>query len=615
MQIFTAICFGGKVYLLPRRFRGDARAIGDAISHHGITHTYGTPSEYFSWLKYTEPEALRTSSWKTALVGGEFLARSLLKEFAALNKSDLRFLHMYGTTESTFCASVMELPYTQEASEDDNTKPNYPAGVALPNYTLYVLDEQMKPLPSGLQGEIAIGGAGVGFGYLNNPSLTDEKFVKDIFATDEDRARGWTMMQRTGDLGRWREDGAIFIEGRISGDTQVKLRGLRLDLREVENAMLHTSNGALNEVVVSVRRASPESPEFLVAHVVFDQSHAQEDHEQSIRLLRSRLELPQFMCPAFIIPVDRMPATASGKLDRKAVAALPLPEDNTSTEEIELTPTEERLKRVWEDVLSSDLAKIHRITPETDFFHVGGTSLLLLGLQEKIKVEFKVEITLVDLFELSVLSSMARKLEGESEKLEDIKWEEETVLTPAILELTKGPLHPVKHSNSKVVILTGGSGYLGKGLIRDLIADPTVKEIHCLGVRNAASRTEIIGLDKVSLYEGDLKQPRIGLSQEVIDDLFGRADLIIHNGADISYMKTYQSLRQSNALTTKELVEWSMPRMVPIHYISTAGIGMFAPGTPFGASSAARFPPPIDGSMGYTACKWVCSCFDLFSLS
>lgn len=615
MQIFTALCFGGSLCLLPRKFRGDARAISETITRYKITHTYGTPSEYFSWLRYGDSKALRRSSWKTALVGGEPLSTSVLREFAALSKGDLRFHHMYGTTESTFCAAVTELNYLQAASEEESrsTQPNYAAGVVLPNYNLYILDEQRRPLPVGLQGEIYIGGAGVAREYLNNSSLTQDTFVPDPFVTADDRDRGWNMMQRTGDLGRWSrvDQGAILVEGRISGDTMVKLRGLRVDLREVEIALLRAGAGLLSETIVSVRRSSPESPEFLVAHVVFEQKFSRKKTVQERRLqrLRARLELPLYMQPAFIIALDKLPMSASGKLDRKAVSALPYPKDNAEVKHVMWTSTEEKLKTVWEDILSHDLVDLNEINPETDFFHVGGTSLTLLSLRQKIRTQFKVELALVDLFDVSVLSRMARRIEGQIDALEVIDWSEETRLPPAMVELDSNMLQRVPYSKSRVVILTGGSGYLGKALVQAMITDSTIKEIHCLGVRNVASRTDMRKLAKVTLYEGDLCQPRIGLSQSVIDDLFNRADLIIHNGADISYMKTYQSMRQSNFLTTKDLLQWSSPRMIPVHYISTAGVGSFTPGAPLWETSVASTPPPTDGSMGYTACKWASESF------
>ncbi|KAF1993194.1 putative hybrid NRPS/PKS enzyme [Amniculicola lignicola CBS 123094] len=604
MQIFMALCFGGSVCLIPRRLRGDASAISDIIARHGITHTFGTPSEYSSWLRYGVLKSLQTSSWKTALVGGEPLAASLLRDFARLGKSDLQFHHMYGTTESTFCAAVMKLDYGNYALEDTHpkTQKNFPAGLALPNYNIYVLDEERNPLPIGMIGEIYIGGAGVAQGYLNNPSLTAETFMMDPFATADDHARGHHMMQRTGDLGRWSQDehGALLIEGRISGDTMIKLRGLRVDLREIEVALLRAGASILSEAIVTTRKSSPSSPEFLVAHVLLQHPV----HEDQLQNVRSRLELPRYMQPAFIIALDELPTTNTGKRDRQAISSLPLPQECFAVEKTEWTATEKALRGVWEDIISSDLARVRNLTPETDFFHIGGTSLSLLPLRERIRSHFGVELQLIDLFEASVLSHMARRIDGKSVALDTVDWDEETSIPQCMAATEHNMLQEVSQSQSKVVLITGATGYLGKALVCAMVGDPTVKEIHCLGVRDVSSRTDLRDMTKVKLYEGNLCSPRMRLPQLVIDDLFSRADVIIHNGADTSYMKTYQSLRQSNFLTTKDLLEWSMPRMVPFHYISTAGIGNFTPGSPLGETSVASARPPTDGSMAYTACKW-----------
>ncbi|KAI1739512.1 hypothetical protein F4680DRAFT_466356 [Xylaria scruposa] len=615
MQIFTALCFGGSVCLLPRKFRGDARAIGETIARHKITHTYGTPSEYLSWLRYGDSQALRRSSWRTAMVGGELLAASVLKEFAALDKDDLRFLHMYGTTESTFCATVMELDYNETCAEDTTqtmAQVSYPAGVVLPNYNVYVLDDHQQPLPAGLKGEIFIGGGGIAQGYLNNPSLTAETFVPDPFATADDHARGWNMMQRTGDLGRWSrtDHGSIIIEGRVQGDTMVKLRGLRVDLREVETAILRAGAGMLSDVVVSVRQTSPELPEFLVAHVVFMSSLSQEKDEHSSRIqqIRAKLELPLSMKPAFIMELDSLPMMVSGKLDRRAVNALPLLDELADPYEIIWTASEKRLKTIWEDVLQS--ANTLSINPETDFFHIGGTSLLLLGLRDKVKAEFDAELSLVDLFETSTLSTMAGRIDGRTHAPEVIDWGKETSLSPSVSNWDSSALQSTLKSSSRVVVLTGGTGYLGKALLQALENDSTVKEIHCLGVRNATSRVDLEPFTKVTAHEGDLRQARLGLSRAMIDDLFGRVDLVIHNGADTSYLKTYRSMRQSNFQTTRDLIDWCMPRMVPFHYISSVGVGSYAPGSPLREASMRSTPPlPVGDSTGYTACKWASEVF------
>ncbi|KAI1422845.1 hypothetical protein F5Y12DRAFT_786475 [Xylaria sp. FL1777] len=511
MQIFTALCFGGSVCLLPRKFRGDARAISETITRHNITRTYGTPSEYLS----------------------ESLASSVLKEFAALDKDDLRLHHMYGTTESTFCATVVELEYIKTSAEDTGktaAQVKYPAGIVLPNYNVYILDE----------GEIYIGGGGVAQGYLNNPSLTAETFVPDLFATADDHSRGWHMMQRTGDLGRWSqtEHGSIIIEGRVHGDTIVKLRGIRVDLRDIETAMLRAGAGLLTDVVVSVKQTTPDLPEFLVAHVVFSSDLLQKKDERNshIQQIRAKLELPISMQPAFIMELDSLPMTASGKLDRRAIDTLPLLDGHTNDhDEKILTASEEKLKTVWEDVLHG--ASIPSIKPETDFFYIGGTSLLLLGLRDKIIAEFDVELSLVDLFETSTLSTMASRIDGRTPAREVVDWDQETELSA---------------------------------------------QCHFTG------RSE-------TLYQSHRSR---------------RADIVIHNGADTSYLKTYQSMRQSNYQTTRDLIDWCMPRMVPFHYISTAGVGCYAPGSPLRAASMRSTPPPLVGNAtGYTACKWASEVF------
>ncbi|KAI1278918.1 male sterility protein-domain-containing protein [Xylaria sp. FL0933] len=250
------------------------------------------------------------------------------------------------------------------------------------------------------------------------------------------------------------------------------------------------------------------------------------------------------------------------------------------------------------------------ISPETDFFHIGGTSLLLLGLHDKIKAEFELELSLVDLFETSTLSTMAGRIDGKSHAPEAVDWDAETRLSPSVSDWDSSLLQSTSKSSARVVVLTGATGYLGKALVQALEVDSTVKEIHCLGIRNATSRTDPKPFAKVVAHNGDLGHARLRLSEAMVHDLFGRADLVIRNGADTSYLKTYQSMRQSNYQTTRNLIEWCMPRMAPFHYISMAGVGDYAAGSPLRDVSMRSTPPPSVGdSTGYTACKWASEVF------
>lgn len=155
-----------------------------------------------------------------------------------------------------------------------------------------------------------------------------------------------------------------------------------------------------------------------------------------------------------------------------------------------------------------------------------------------------------------------------------------------------------------MVVLTGATGFVGGHLLRHLSEDDTVEKIHCLAVRNSANREVLSTLRKVTIHYGDLVLPRLGLSDQEAASIFEEADAIIHNGCDVSHMKAYRSLKQANLEATKELVKLSLPRRIPFHYVSTAGVALFSGKNSFDETSAAPYPPPIDGSDGYTASKW-----------
>lgn len=589
VQIFTALCYGGSLCVVPRHQRGDAEAISEIITNHQVTFTCGTPSEYASWIHYGRGELAKGSSWKTAFAIGEGVPVSLVGQFLSLGKIAPKLYNLYGPTEASLACTGTEVPLTVI---------NGPiaAGKPLPNYSLHVLDDRLRPVAAGTQGEIFIGGAGVGLGYLNQKELTAKKFVPDPFATAEDKAAGWSVMHRTGDLGRWQDDGTLLVEGRV--DTQVKIRGLRIDLGEIEHAVLEVSNGAVREAVVSVRTWSPEKPAFLIAHVVLADSDSESLESQFERLdiIRSQLsrQIPQYMCPAAMIPLTKLPVSTAGKLDRRQVASLPLSpdlgrllditEEDSRDDDVDLTSTQTRLRTIWERILSSDSRP--KIVAQTDFFHVGGTSMLLLPLRKRISEEFGVSMPLVSMFVSSTLSAMADWIDLGSQvnvKTALLDWDQETQLGPALMDLKIEPLHTGSWKKPATVVISGATGTLGRTLLRLLIENATVEHIHCVGVRNAASRDDLFDLDansRVTLHEGDLAKPLLGLSEDKAADVFGAADAIIHNAADVSYLKTYTSLRAVNLESTKELIRMSARYgtrrgrgFIPFHFISTISVG------------------------------------------
>ncbi|KAI0112010.1 hypothetical protein GGR51DRAFT_557191 [Nemania sp. FL0031] len=633
VQILTALCSGGRLYLVLRQQRGDAREVAKSIARNHITFTCATPFEYATWFHYGKASLLERNSWKTAFCAGELISNTLLKQFADLGSRDLHLYNLYGPTETSLTATAMQVIY-QSSGISDSKEP-VAAGRPLPNYSIYVLDAQLRPVPPGVQGEIYIGGVGVGIGYFNKPEQTAYHFVPDPFAK-------MGLMHRTGDMGRWRGDGALMVEGRISGSTQIKLRGLRIDLLEIENAIMEACDGALLQVIVSARHSvneGQEATDYLIAHVVLDQTcQRQRDIHEVAKQIQSRLrtKLPVYMLPAAIVSVPALPVTLSGKLDRRAASTLPLADSinapPTASKQTETVTIMGKLADIWFKILPSHtLSSSDDIAPETDFFHVGGNSLLLLRLQADMRKVFAVDVPFVHLFESSTLAAMAREIDSVTQSPEpnEIDWDIETELPQNLLDIEEGkliPAHEKTNSRKIVVLLTGSTGYLGRILLDALVADQNVKQIHCVAVRGVSRQEvqEMRRVDKISVHEGDLTLPHLGLSEQETQAVMSEVDVIIHNGADTSFLKTYSTLRAQNVQATKQLAEMSARtgHMVPIHYISTVSVGSIAATAAsnkdtfvFGPVSVASHRPRLPTATtptvgrGYIASKWVSEVF------
>ncbi|KAI9771201.1 MAG: putative Hybrid PKS-NRPS biosynthetic cluster [Geoglossum umbratile] len=605
-QIFDAICNGGALYIVPRRSRGDSIEIARIIASEGITYTLGTPSEYISWFRHGDSKALQNSQWKVACSGGEKATENLRHEFRTLGKPELQLFDCYGPTEVSFCSHSARLAYADHQDGLNNTDSAFQVW---PHYSVYVVDDTLRPVPVGVPGELLVGGIGIASGYLNDTELTSQKFLPDTFTSAEFASRGWTTMHRTGDRGRLLKDGSLILEGRISGDTQIKLRGLRIELQDVEATIVKASGGLIVHAIVSVRRAKPSGPEFLVAHVIFSPDWAsQQDQEHFLKNLPLSLPLQQYMRPAMIIPLDSMPLTASNKVDRASLAALPLPQPRIETSDfVELSEVEAKLQQLWRETLSEGIANNFTIDPSADFFQVGGSSLLLVSLQGLIRKAFSVSIPLTQLFDASTLGRMAARISGDvglPEK-DPIDWEQETTIPPEFSRLVPRKAGQPPIDKPKVVVLTGATGFLGSAILSMLVKDKTVERVHCVAVRkDPANLPKPFSSTKVIWYPGDLTLPRLGLSEDQVAAIFSEADAVIHNGAEVSFMKTYETLKPANLESTKELVALCLPHDIQFHYISTAAVTYLSGLDVIEEVSMAQYPPPRDGSSGYISTKW-----------
>ncbi|KAK3988690.1 lovastatin nonaketide synthase [Cladorrhinum sp. PSN332] len=600
-QMFTGLVNGGMVYVVPWSKRGDPLSITEIVRDHAITYTKVTPSEYSMWIQYGIDNLRHASNWRFAFAGGEPLTEHVLEQFSELGLGQLRLHNSYGPAEISIASHKGFIDYTTKRLAEDGP---VPCGFSLPNYATYVLDGDLKPLPVGMPGEVVIGGPGVSLGYLTDQDRTAKVFVPNPYATPEDKARGWTRMHRTGDIGHLQADGSLVFRGRIAGDTQVKLRGLRIDLRDIETNMVSTSRGILKEAVVTLRRGDPD---FLVAHVVFSPQPNVDDRNAFLENLLGRLPIPQYMIPVLAIPLDAFPLSNHHKVDRRAIQALDLPRrvPVETQDDAQLTETAAQLRHVWRSVLGKDSEKLGlAITPSTSFFSVGGNSLLVVRLQSRIRQIFNVAVRLVDLLNANTLGQMARKVE-EATSAGLIDWEQET-RPPSVSNFPDAPVSQSPKTGPKSILITGATGNLASRLLPLLVADPRVGNIHCVALREKPSR-ELPQSDKIICYRGDLSRSRLGLDQDKFGELSSEVDVILHLGSLRAFWDNYHVLLPTNVHSTRDLIQLAGPRRIPIHFVSTSGVlprdilGSVADN----AHSAAAYPPPADGSDGYLASKWV----------
>lgn len=607
-QIFTALAMGGTLVVVSDQVRGDPVALARLIQQERVTWTLLTPSEYSSLLQFGADNLRRAVTWRHALACGEALTGHLVQQFRELDHKAVRLYNAYGPAEAVISATMAEIWF-----RGSNDNASFPIGRPNPNYAIYIVDEQLNPLPQGFPGEIMIGGCGIGIGYLNEEKLTAEKFLPNKLVSFEHREKGWNVTYRTGDIGRMKKDGTILYEGRREGDTQVKVRGFRVDLHDVESTLLNASNGVISDAVVSMQ----SNAQALVARVQFTQCRQPQDSAAYLNELLEALQLPAYMKPTILNAVASFPRNIHGKKDRSAIAKLPLcqnglpPADSAA----ELGVTEQRLAETWREILPEDFAGLFYIGADTDFFAVGGNSLLLVKLQARIREVFDISVPLIELLDLGSLAKMAKRIEA-SRAVKKIDWENETTLDEELIAEAATNVTPrtmsygTGQTRGTVVLLTGATGYFGRYLLDELVRNPKVRTIHCVAVRGgnhviSGERLPYPSSSKVVVHTGNLASPRLGLSQEVAERITAEADFIIHSGARRSFWDNYYELREVNVRSTMELVRIDTPRRIAIHFLSSSGVLYLDDSIDYSKeSSVAAFRPPADGSEGYVASKW-----------
>ncbi|MBZ5494749.1 MAG: amino acid adenylation domain-containing protein, partial [Acidobacteriia bacterium] len=330
------------------------------------------------------------SGIRTLLTGGDRVPGSLLEEMRQFFPGqEIRVL--YGPTEtSIICANT-------EPVSGNTANSNFLVGHPIANMRIYVLDEYRAPVPVGVTGELYIAGAGVARGYLHRADLTAERFVPDPYAN---AAQAGERMYRSGDLGKWRDDGHIEFVGR--SDLQVKIRGYRIELGEIE-AILASYPGVRQAAVVAKEDRSGKKR--LVAYYLPE--HSRNNEEISFVQVRAYLsgKLPEYMVPTAYVRLETIPLTVNGKLDRRA---LPEPDDAHVQQAYEapVGEVEEIVAEIWSDILG-----VKRVGRWDNFFDLGGHSLLGVLMATWIRHRLGLEVAISELFAHPALADFAAKVQ------------------------------------------------------------------------------------------------------------------------------------------------------------------------------------------------------------
>ncbi|MGW7489004.1 amino acid adenylation domain-containing protein [Streptomyces sp. NPDC054786] len=355
---------GARVAVAPAGAERDPRELGAAIARHGTTVLHFVPSMLAAFLDHLahDPEAAaQIRTLRRVFCSGEALSPALAERFravfAAAGRADVRLTNLYGPTEATVDVSSFDIPQQGPVGR-------VPIGKPLDNIALMVLDGAGRRCPVGVPGELNIAGVGVGRGYLGRPALTDEAFVVDESLPERRR-------YRSGDLARWLADGTLEYLGRL--DDQVKVRGNRVTLGEVENALTRCPG----VVAAAVAAEDTGAGTRLVAYVVADDGTAVDTRSARAESVVDSLAglLPSYMIPADFEWLDDLPLTRSGKVDRRALPGLGRRERGAGTDRPG-TPVERELAAIWREVLGSGAFGVH-----DDFFTVGGDSILALRVR------------------------------------------------------------------------------------------------------------------------------------------------------------------------------------------------------------------------------------------
>ncbi|EEB05845.1 aminoadipate-semialdehyde dehydrogenase [Schizosaccharomyces japonicus yFS275] len=606
-DIFTPLFLGASLIVPTADDIGTPGQLAEWASKYQVTVTHLTPA--MGQLLSAQAEEPIPSLHHAFFVGDVLTKRDCLRlQALAVNTA---VVNMYGTTETQRAVSYFVVPSrSQDPTFLETQKEIIPAGRGMYNVQLLVVNRHDPHQICGIGevGEIYVRAGGLAEGYLGNEELSKTKFLTSWFA-DPSKFKDNTpadapwkpywfgirdRMYRSGDLGRYIPSGDVECTGRA--DDQVKIRGFRIELGEINTHLSRHPN--VRENITLVRRNKDEEPT-LVAYVV--PQNLNEDDECSatdttdpivsnlrryrklIRNIREYLKtkLPSYAVPSVVIPMNKMPLNPNGKIDKPA---LPFPDTNQLAAAFrsrgnknaeQLTKTEEQMKKIWLAIIPHAT----EVSKTANFFDVGGHSILATRLIFELRKVFAVNVPLglvfqqptieglskeIDRLKLGDVANVAGAAPSQTKNETELSYSEDARALVKELPQTFTPVADFSKDAEKVVFLTGGNGYLGVFILRDLLQRNNNVRVYVLvrakseehGLQRLQDSCIAYGVwedawkDKITVVTGDLAKPQWGMDDATWKHVAETVDTIIHNGALVHWVYPYTKLRGPNVIGT-----------------------------------------------------------------
>ncbi len=383
-ELFWPLIAGSTLVFAKPGGHKDPEYLAELIVRENITDINFVPSMLEVFLQY--PNASDVKNLKRVACVGEALPSSLRKRFFQ-SLPNVELHNLYGPTEATINVSWWDC-------RNESDTPIVPIGSAIANTKLYILDENVKPVPAGVEGELHIGGVQLARGYLNRPQLNNKQFIPNPF----DNTSG-SRLYKTGDLCRYLPDGNIEFLGRL--DHQVKIRGFRIELGEVESVLAERSD--IQQVVVMAREDEPGNKR-LVAYMTCLKNNKPDNKD--LRDYFSK-KVPDYMIPSAFVFLDAMPLTPNGKVNRKA---LPEPTEHLTIAQTDYVPPQNKTQKALADIFAKVLG-IEKVGINDNFFELGGHSLLATKVLTRIPAKLKTKVSIASFFENPTVFKLARVIE------------------------------------------------------------------------------------------------------------------------------------------------------------------------------------------------------------